>query len=146
MAKVGRPSDYDPKIHPQIVGKLASEGKTVLEMSEVIGIDDSTFYDWQNAHPEFAEAVKAGKAQPDDEIEEALYRRAKGFTYKEKSPLGTHEKVALPDTKAITFWLKNRRPEKWRDREEIVLPGVVEILVRYAEEKAPEDPADSHPA
>jgi hypothetical protein len=139
MAKVGRPSDYDPKIHPQIVAKLAAEGKIVAEMSEIIGIDDATFYRWQNAYPEFCEAVKAGKAQPDDEIEEALYRRAKGFTYKEKSPLGTHEKVALPDTKAITFWLKNRRPEKWRDREEIALTGPVEIIVRRVDREKQDD-------
>ena len=112
MAKVGRPSPYDPKLHPKLGFWLAHAGLTNEQMAEEIGIHVDTLYEWRKAHPEFSESLKGGKATPDDEVEAALLRRAKGFKYLE----GSKEKVALPDTTACIFWLKNRRPTDWRDK------------------------------
>jgi len=114
MAKVGRPSLYDPKHHPKLAFWLAQAGLTDEQIAEEIGIQASTLYEWRKVHPEFSESLKGGKATPDDEVEAALLRRAKGFKYLE----GSKEKVALPDTTACIFWLKNRRPADWRDKRE----------------------------
>ncbi len=114
MAKVGRPSLYDPKLHPKLAFWLAQAGLIDEQIAEEIGIHVDTLYEWRKVHPEFSEALKGGKATPDDEVEAALLRRAKGFKYVE----GSKQRVALPDTTACIFWLKNRRPAEWRDRRE----------------------------
>jgi transposase len=114
MAKVGRPSPYDSKLHPKLAFWLAQAGLTDEQIAEEIGIDGATLYRWKASKDEFREALKGGKATPDDEVEAALLRRAKGFKYVE----GSKEKVALPDTTACIFWLKNRRPADWRDKRQ----------------------------
>ena len=114
MAKIGRPSLYDAKLHPKLGFWLAQAGLTDEQIAEEIGIQSSTLYEWRKVHPEFSESLKDGKTTPDDEVEAALLRRAKGFKYLE----GSKEKVALPDTTACIFWLKNRRPDDWRDKRQ----------------------------
>jgi len=118
MAKGGRPSSYDPKLHPKLAFWLAQAGLTDEQMAEEIAIHTDTLYEWRKVHPEFSEALKGGKATPDGEVEAALLRRAKGFKYAE----GGKEKVALPDTTACIFWLKNRRPSDWRDKRQNEVP------------------------
>jgi hypothetical protein len=118
MAKVGRPSSYDPKLHPKLAFWLAQAGLTDEQIAEEIAIHTDTLYQWRKVHPEFSEALKGGKATPDYEVEAALLRRAKGFKYAE----GGKEKVALPDTTACIFWLKNRRPSDWRDKRQNEVP------------------------
>jgi transposase-like protein len=112
MAKVGRPSLYDPNLHPKLAFWLAQAGLTDEQIAEELAVHVNTLYEWRKVHPEFSESLKGGKATPDDEVEAALLRKAKGFKYVE----GNKEKVALPDTTACIFWLKNRRPADWRDK------------------------------
>jgi len=114
MAKVGRPSPYDSRFHPKLAFWLAQAGLIDEQIAEEIGIHVDTLYEWRKVHPEFSEALKRGKATSDDEVEAALLRRAKGFKYVE----GSKERVALPDTTACVFWLKNRRPSDWRDKRQ----------------------------
>ena len=114
MAKVGRPSLYDTNFHPKLGFWLAQAGLTDEQIAEEIGIHVDTLYEWRKVHPEFSEALKGGKATPDDEVEAALLRRAKGFKYSEDGK----ERVALPSTAACIFWLKNRRPADWRDKRQ----------------------------
>jgi len=121
MAKVGRPSLYDPKHHPKLAFWLAQAGLTDEQMAEELAVHVDTLYEWRKGHPEFSEALKSGKATPDDEVEAALLRRAKGFKYVEQGK----ERVALPDTTACIFWLKNRRPGEWRDKREHDVTGSV---------------------
>ena len=123
MAKVGRPTKYDPKIHPGIIKKLAATGLTEEVMSEVLGITPPTFWAWKKEHPEFLRAVMEGKAEPISTVENALYRLCKGYTYKE----GGVKKTKHPDVRAIQFYLKNVAPDKWRDKHEIEHSGEVHL-------------------
>jgi len=130
MAKGGRPSLYDPIHHPKLGFWLAQAGLTDEQIADEIGIQASTFYEWRKTHPEFAESLKGGKTTPDDEVEAALLRRAKGFKYVENGK----EKVALPDTTACIFWLKNRRSADWRDKREHKMDSGSRgplVIVRY---------------
>ena len=130
MAKVGRPSLYDLRFHPKLGFWLAQAGLTDEEIAQEIGIHVNTLYEWRKAHPEFSESLKGGKATPDDEVEAALLRRAKGFKYVE----GSKEKVALPDTTACIFWLKNRRPGDWRDKRQHEVTETIRgplVIVRH---------------
>jgi len=99
MANAGRPSKYD-SIDLGQVEKLAGLGLIDTEIAMVLGIATSTLNEYKK-NPEFSESIKRGKLIADKEVIESLYKRA-----------------VRGDTTAIIFWLKNRQPDKWRDRQE----------------------------
>jgi len=81
---------------------------------------------------EFCNALKAGKSSADDRVERSLYERANGYTHVEDK-IFMHEgqpvivptkKHYPPDTTAGIFWLKNRRAEDWREKQEVEHKGL----------------------
>ena len=109
-----------------LVRSLARTGYTIDEIAERLQVGRTTVYRWRDAHPEFRNALKEGKDFADGMVEDALYKSALGFTRttmrEERDAEGrvvkvvkTAEKVP-PNATAALFWLKNRQPEKWRDR------------------------------
>ena len=92
----------------------ARDGLTDEQLAEKIGITATTLYDWKNKFPEISEALKKGKEVVDYEVENALLNKALGG-----------------DTTAQIFWLKNRRPDKWRDKPE--MPGDTDALKKARE-------------
>lgn len=103
----------------------ARDGLTDKEIAEKIGINPATLYDWKKKYDEISESLKRGKEVVDRMVENALLKRALGYQYnevREKREGGilterivTRKEVA-PDTTAQIFWLKNRKPEMWRDK------------------------------
>ena len=106
----------------------ARQGLTDEQIAKNIGISKVTFYDWLKKYPNISNSLKRGKAPVDFEVENALLKRAIGFEYeetetiieeidgKQKKRVKRIKKVALPETSAIIFWLKNRKPEhRWED-------------------------------
>lgn len=59
----------------------------------------STFYEWKKKYSEISESLKRGKEFVDIEVENALYKLA-----------------IQGNITAIIFWLKNRKPDVWRDK------------------------------
>lgn len=128
----GRPSKYQGAFATQ-AKKLCKLGATDKELADFFEVNAATIYRWQAAHPEFCKALKAGKAEADDRVERALYHKAVGYTFdavKIFMPAGAKEPVYAsyrehvpPDTTAMIFWLKNRRPAQWRDRREFEHTG-----------------------
>ena len=103
----------------------ARDGLTDEQIAHNIGIHVATFYRWQEAHGEFRDALKRGKAPVDIEVENALLKRALGYSYDEIKTVmkdGVEvertitRKTVPPDTTAQIFWLKNRKPAQWRDK------------------------------
>ena len=119
MAKPGHPTKYNAKFHPQIAFWLAQAGLTNSQMATELDIAESTLDNWKNKYPLFLGSIKGGKLTPDDEVEAALLKRAKGFEYSEIGAHGSLTKQALPEVAAMIFWLKNRRPGRWRDKQEL---------------------------
>lgn len=118
----------------------ARDGLTELDISKNMGISLSTLADWKVRFPNFLDALKRGKAPVDFKVENALLKRALGYTYTEvktiELPDGTCRiestvKEVLPDTTAQIFWLKNRRMKQWRDKP--VPTGETETLERAKE-------------
>lgn len=70
------------------------------QIAKNIGITVSTFYEWKKKYSEISESLKKGKEVVDYEVENALLSSALGG-----------------NTTAQIFWLKNRRPDKWRDKQ-----------------------------
>ena len=99
MAKSKYFTHVEPKL--ELIEGWARDGLTDEQIANKLGIGTSSFYDYKNKYSEFSEALKKGKDIIDYQVEKALLSKAlKG------------------DTTAIIFWLKNRRPDKWRDRKE----------------------------
>jgi hypothetical protein len=124
--KTGRPSRYNPDLHPDTARSLARKGKTNHQIAEALGVNLDTVQTWINTYPEFSEALKEGKAPADAKVERSLFQRAIGYKITEKKviqmPDGSTrkevtEKEVAPDTTAQIFWLKNRLPGEWRDKQ-----------------------------
>lgn len=129
----------------------ARDGLTDEQLAWKMGINPATLYDWKNKYPKISEALKKGKEVVDIQVENALLKRALGYDYQEqrieKSDKDGTKIIQtirhIPaDTTAQIFWLKNRRPDKWRDKPEVsALPndaikedGLSQSLREMAEE------------
>lgn len=119
---------YEYWLTPEGLIKLegwARDGLTDEQIAKNIGINRDTLYRWKKAYPDFSDALKRGKEVVDRQVENALLKRALGYTYDEVTFEGGVEvkrvrKQVVPDTTAQIFWLKNRKPEDWRDKREII--------------------------
>lgn len=121
----GRPSGYQPQ-YAAIAEQACKVGLTDDQIAELFEVSTRTLYRWKNEFPDFCQALKAGKELADDRVERSLYQRAVGYraeAVKIFMPSGASEPIYAPfveehapDTTAAIFWLKNRRPQEWRDR------------------------------
>lgn len=119
---------YEYWLTPEGLIKLegwARDGLTDEQIAKNIGINRDTLYRWKKAYPDFSDALKRGKEVIDRQVENALLKRALGYTYDEVTfedgvEVKRVRKQVVPDTTAQIFWLKNRKPEDWRDKREIV--------------------------
>lgn len=123
----GRPTDYHAD-YPEQVRKLCLLGATDPEIADFFEVCVATVHNWKNNHPEFLDAIRAGKTQADAQIASKLYSRAEGARWEEQQAIKvktgqyTEEVVTVslqreapPDTAAAIFWLKNRRRGDWMD-------------------------------
>lgn len=163
----GRPTSYRAE-YVEDAHAQCLLGATDEELAAHFGISCATLYEWKKRYPEFSEAIKRGKRPADKEIAHALFQRARGaewveeqaikcrtVTYKDGKRVREEERVevvevtrrAPPDTTAGIFWLKNRQPQHWRDRQDVdvttggkPLPptNITVALVRPAPERIPE--------
>ena len=118
----------------------ARDGLTDEQIAGNVGITATTLYEWKNRFPEISEALKKGKEVVDIQVENALLKRALGYDYQEQRIEKSEKdgtkiiqtiKHVPADTTAQIFWLKNRRPDKWRDKPEV--PGDSDGLRRAKE-------------
>lgn len=127
---VGRPSLFRDEFASQ-AKKLAALGATDLEMADFFGVNVATLHRWKAGRPEFCESLKAGKEESDERVTRSLFSRATGYEHDEvdirvvngavvQTPV---RKFYPPDTVACIFWLKNRRPDLWRDKQDLEHTG-----------------------
>ena len=129
---MGRPSKFDG-VDLVKVRKLAVAGWTDAQMADFFGVTEQTWNNWKTAHPEFFESIKDWRLEADNRVERSLYERATGYTCPETKTAShegkitdqvTVEKHYPPETTAAIFWLKNRQPDKWRDKKEVAVVDV----------------------
>ena len=102
LQKRGRKSDFRPE-YILIAKACARFGAIEDEIANELNIGPATLDRWKQKYPEFRCALKAGKEASDDRVERSLYQLAIGWNGQP------------PNTTAAIFWLKNRRPDRWRD-------------------------------
>ena len=101
----------------------ARDGLTDEQIAYNMVIRRETLYGYKNKYPNINNALKRGKEVVDRHVENALYNNAIGYHYTEQQVTNsgevvTVEKYAKPHTTAQIFWLKNRKPDVWRDKTE----------------------------
>ena len=110
-----------------LLGGWARDGLTDDQIAKNCGVSRSTLAQWKISFPDISDALKKGKEIVDYEVENALLKRALGYeveeTKEEESDKDGYKSIKtkrhIPaDPTAAIFWLKNRRPDKWRDRRD----------------------------
>lgn len=141
----------------------ARDGLTDEQIAENLDISVASFYNYKNEHLEFLESLKKGKEVADYEVENALFKKALGYNAKIKKAFKVKEvlyengkrlketerieyaedEVHIPaDTTAQIFWLKNRKPNTWRDKQELehkANNGILDEMTEYFKKKADKD-------
>lgn len=110
----------------------ARDGLTEAQIAERMEVSLNSIWQWKKKSEEFSNALKNGKDVVDRKVENSLLKRALGYEYEETTtevfefPDGTKRKhvkkitkFVVPDVTAQIFWLKNRKPAEWRDKQVI---------------------------
>ena len=126
-------SKYETDVLPRLVEIEAwkRDGLTDEQIFKNLGISRDTFYKYKEKYTDFSDALKKGKEVADIEVENALFKRAIGYKYKEvikevkeiDGKKTTYVKEVIKempgDVGAQIFWLKNRKSSKWKDKQDI---------------------------
>ncbi|HIB1896858.1 TPA: helix-turn-helix domain-containing protein [Enterococcus faecalis] len=114
----------------------ARDGLIDKQIAQNIGVAYSTFREWVKKFPALSASLKRGKEVVDRQVENALFKSAIGYEYteitKELTEAGMEvtkkvTKQVAPNPTSAIFWLKNRKPEEWRDRRETEVSGSLNI-------------------
>lgn len=143
-----RKNKYHSHVEPKLllVEAWARDGTIDEDIAKKLGVSYSTFRKYRDEYEALSAALKRGKEVADVEVENALFRRAIGYRYDEVTREAdkvidpeTGELVTImvetkrvtkevqPDVAAQIFWLKNRRPDKWRDKQDIQHSGSMDV-------------------
>lgn len=104
---------YKEWLEPQNLLRVqgwAMDGLTDEQIAHNMGIACKTLWEWKNKYSNLGNALKVSKDIADRQVENALFKAAKEG-----------------NTTAQIFWLKNRKPKEWRDRQEVEHLGKVQI-------------------
>lgn len=135
MAEKGRPKTYKPDFAKQ-AAKLCELGATDFELADFFEVDTRTIYRWKNSEPDFCQAVIVGKGKSDERVERALFNRAVGYSYESEKVFQFQGQIVRadtvehvpPDPSAAINWLKNRKPDTWRDKVEHEHSGKIDLV------------------
>ena len=128
LQDMGRPTVYKPEYAKQ-ARKFCLLGATDIQLADFFEVCEKTINTWKHKHPDFLQSIKRGKIWADAKVAESLYKRALGSEHPEDKIFNVSGKPLVvpttkhypPDTQAASLWLRNRQPEKWRDRTDITV-------------------------
>ena len=156
MARPGKYNSWRDRFGLEQVRRLAEEGLSDQEIAERAGVEYAIFRVWKRKYQKLYDAIELGRREADFSVVEALYKKATGYSVKtnkthklkhidydpstgkkvkeyEELAVGVDENYILPDLRAEIFWLKNRQPQQWAERDahaqdiDSIESGIVEI-------------------
>lgn len=130
-----------------LVLKALEDGCTMQEAAERGGISKQTLYEWMNTKPDFSDAVQHARRIGDQnavsKVEATLFRLATGYEYEDvRTEYGSElnqqtgkmepvirkqvrtKRTVPPSTEAIKFFLTNKAPDQWKNRQEHDIPNL----------------------
>lgn len=134
--KGGRPKEKpSDKVDYQQVERLAELGLIDEEIAYAVGYTKRTIDNWKKDE-EFLTLLKRGKEKADSKVIKSLYERATGYSHKDVQMFcyqgiivsKQYDRIYPPDPTSMIFWLKNRQPTKWRDKQDLELSGAVKTV------------------
>lgn len=127
VAERGRPTEFK-KEYVELATRAAKLGTTNEGLADFFDVSIGTLERWMSEHEEFRGAVRAGRQFADANVADALYHRAVGYSHPAEKihfdKFGDEHRADFtqhypPETGAAVFWLKNRRPDLWREKIEV---------------------------
>lgn len=151
-----RPEEWLEPERLTLLTAWARDGLVDAQIAKNMGVGEATLYNYKNKYPEIRQALQKGKEVVDIEVENALFKKAIGYNttvqkafklkdivYENGKKVSeterieyAEEEIHIPaDTTAQIFWLKNRKPDKWRDKvvdteNEEAITNATDILVK----------------
>lgn len=115
--------------------KLTSNGYTVIEMCECLGVKVRSFYRFlKTMDEEYIDRLREARFRPNLDVEAATFKAATGYDVVEEKLIympgtsgeKTKVKAVIKTTKHIPpnptlniYWNKNRNPKRWKDTQTI---------------------------
>jgi|1_EtaG_2_1085319.scaffolds.fasta_scaffold151235_2 DNA-binding XRE family transcriptional regulator len=141
MSKRGRRAKWDDDF-VDIVCAAARQGYTEKQMSNMIGVSETTFNKWKREKPQFLQSLKESKLKADMKVADSIYKAANGYEYEEVHETSkNNDGKMLVERKVVTknvpidvgaakMWLYNRDPDNWKSKTEVEHTGekVIKIL------------------
>lgn len=145
----GAPTLYREEYDEQAY-KLCLLGATDKDIADFFEVCEATINNWKKEYPKFLESIRAGKKTADMEVATSLYKttqdrtvieqvafKTKKISYNDSGKRVEEEVIEIVDVaKAIPadfrsqqFWLKNRKSDQWRDKQEVDHSGEISIPV-----------------
>jgi hypothetical protein len=141
--KMGRPESLTDEMLDRII-QAARCGLTDAQIAMVWGITEQTLNNYKVRYPDFFESLKQAKIDWDMEIVNSLAHRAKGYSHKETKHFVIKNKIVEkevdkhyppdPDATSAIFWLKNRLPDQFREKQEVEHVGEA-VVINYNADK-----------
>ena len=126
---------YEKMVLPRLedIRKWAENGVTEEDIAKNCGVSYASFRNYKKNHLELEGALLAGRTVADLKVEGALFKKATGFSYKETRKSKKYDREAEkyieesqnttryvpPDTQAAMFYLTNRKPGEWKNRQDL---------------------------
>lgn len=138
---MARPKEkVSDKVDFKQVAILCQKGFTDKELASFYGVSEQTINNWKKDE-EFSLVLKKNKNEADENVEKSLYERATGYKHtavkifmpanSNKPVYAPYEEFYPPDPTSMIFWLKNRQPQKWRDKQDVEHSGQLTANFKY---------------
>lgn len=129
-------SKYETDIIPRLmdIKEWLIQGDTIREVCKKLAISPDTWYKYCREHETLMELVNMGRSVLCNEVEKSLIKLCTGYDYEELKTIVEEDKNGKkrtriektkrhqpPSAQAISFFLRNRMPEEWSDKKELIL-------------------------
>lgn len=132
----GHTSPYLPEFD-RVAQVMCEAGATDFELGRAFNVSERSIIKWRQTIPSFGAAAQTGKEPCDERVKRSLYQRAVGYDVTSEKVFNVGGKLVRvkliehipPDPQCMLKWLHNRKPEEWRDQQQLkILPPTVKEL------------------